>query len=116
MAAKHSTATSPAPAYEEEDDQFLAGNQSASRRKWGATGVLEVTQTNATATGTQTAPRDEVVVGVGEEERKGLEEEEEEEMEGVVEEGGWVSVAVQVEVEGRNSIRAAERAGGRAML
>ena len=115
MAAKHSTATSPAPAYEEEDDQFLAGNQSASRRKWGATGVLEVTQTNATATGTQTAPRDEVVVGVGEEERKGLEEEEEEEMEGVVEEGGGVSVAVQVEVEGRNSIRAAERAGGRAM-
>ena len=53
--------------------------------------------TDVTAT-TQTAPRDEVVVEVGEEERRDLgeEEEEEEEMEGVVEEGsGKISRAVQ---------------------
>ena len=73
-----------------------------------------MTPTDVTATGTETAPTDEVVVGVGEEEREGLEEEEEE-MEGVEEEGGKRSRGTQVETGAEGTIRAAERAGGRAM-
>ena len=57
MAAKDQ-ATSPAPSYEEDD-----GGQPAAQRKWGATEATKATPTDATATGTQTAPLDEVVVG-----------------------------------------------------
>ena len=59
MAAKQDQATSPAPSYEEDD-----GPQPAARRKWGTTGAFEVTPTDVTATGTETAPTDEGVVGV----------------------------------------------------
>ena len=90
MAAKDQ-ATSPAPYEDDDEDQVFSGTQPAAQRKWGRTDGGQATPTNATATGTQTAPRDEVVVEVGEEERKALGEEEEEEMEGVVEEGGRVS-------------------------
>ena len=114
MAARDQ-ATSPAPYEEDDEDLVLSGTQPAAQRKWGKTDGGQATSTNATATGTQTAPRDEVVVEVGAEEREGLgEEEEEEEMQGVEEEGGGRSVGVQVEQGAEGTIRAAERRGGKA--
>ena len=89
MAAKDQ-ATSPAPSYEEDD-----GGQPAAQRKWGATRATKVTPTDATATGTQTAMRAD----------------EGEEME---EEGGRRSRGTQVEKGAKGTIRAAERAGGKA--
>ena len=114
MAAKDQ-ATSPAPYEEDDEDQVFSGTQPAAQRKWGKTDGGQATSTNATATGTQTAPRDEVVVEVGAEEREELGEgEEEEEMQGVEEEGGGRSVGVQVEQGAEGTIRAAERRGGKA--
>ena len=74
-----------------------------------------MTPTDATATGTQTAPTDEVGVEVGADEREEMEEEEEEEgTQGVEEEGGRRSRGTQVEKGAEGTIRAAERAGGKA--
>ena len=55
MAARNQT-TSPVPYEEDENDLVFSGPQSAAQRKRGATGATQVTPTDATATGTQTAP------------------------------------------------------------